>query len=87
MIDKQTLEKIERATSELGGQVTRYRASTLERFPLLFVLLTTFGLVATLYGFEKVIDSIPLFADRGWLVLVIGVGVLIFTGTLYKKLR
>jgi hypothetical protein len=55
------------------------------RFPLLFTLLGAFGLVATFYGFEKVIDQTGL-SDNPWILLAIGLVVLVFTGTLYKKL-
>lgn len=74
----------------MGGQVTnrakRLRDSTFSRFPILFILASTFGLVATLYGFEKVIDAIPVFADNPWVILLTGLGTLLVTGALYKKL-
>jgi hypothetical protein len=57
-----------------------------ERFPLLFTLLGTFGLVATFYGFEHLIDKIDFLVDNPLIMLGVGVLTLIFTGTLYKKL-
>lgn len=67
--------------------VERRRETVLERFPLLFVLLSTFGFVATLYGFEGIIDRIDLLADNPWLLLALGLLVLGGTGSLYKKLQ
>ena len=76
-----------RKITEVGESVKHIRDSAFARFPLLFVMLSTFGLVATLYGTEKIIDATPLFADNPWAVLLAGVGTLIFTGALYKKLN
>lgn len=58
-----------------------------KRYPTLFLLLVTFGFVATLYGFERVIGSVPYLGERPLLILCIGIVVLVVTGTLYKKLR
>lgn len=57
------------------------------RFPLLFGLATTFGLVSTLYGFEKLIDGNKWLSDNPWTLLVVGLGVLIITGAAYRKLN
>lgn len=91
---EQQAEKVEaeiKKLEEMGGTVTgtftKFRNSAFARFPVLFVLLSTFGLVATLYGFEKVIDRIPLFEEHPLLLLMTGVVTLIATGALYKKLR
>jgi len=61
------------------------RNAVFDRWPLLFTLLGTFGLVATFYGFEGVIDKTGL-SENPWVLLALGLGVLIFTGSLYKKL-
>lgn len=56
------------------------------RFPLVFGLLTTFGFVSTLYGFEKLIDRIDLFTNNPWILLAVGVSTLLASGVAYKKL-
>lgn len=56
------------------------------RFPLIWAMGATFGLVAILYGFEKLIDRVDLFVDKPWILLVTGVVVLVITGSTYKKL-
>lgn len=62
------------------------RDSVFKRFPLLFTLLGTFGLVTTFYGFQHIIQNISILANNPYIALSVGVLVLILTGTLYKKL-
>jgi len=81
------LKKLEGKGGAFSGQAKRFRDSVFGRFPLLFTMLSTFGLVATLYGFEKVIDEIDFLANRPWAILGLGLSTLLFTGALYKKLR
>ena len=80
------IKKIEQASEEISEKFVSVRNSTFSKFPILFVLLTTFGVVATFYGFEEVINSIPLFSDNPLLILITGIAVLSLTGALYKKL-
>ncbi|HZX50292.1 MAG TPA: hypothetical protein VFE94_04100 [Candidatus Paceibacterota bacterium] len=65
--------------------VQEKRKAAFNRWPLLFTLLGAFGLVATFYGFEGVMDQTGL-SENPWILLALGIGVLIFTGSLYKKL-
>ena len=57
------------------------------KFPLVTALFVTFGFVATLYGFEKMIDRVDLFVEKPWILLITGLSVLVVTGTIYKKLN
>lgn len=68
-------------------KVVDERARVETKFPLLLGLLITFGFVATLYGFEKLIDRTSFFADKPWAMLVTGVIILLVTGAAYKKLN
>lgn len=77
---------IEEAAREVNKTVVPYRKTVFYKFPLVFTLLATFGAVATLYGFERIIDDTPLLADHPVAILVTGLVVLGITGTLYKKL-
>jgi hypothetical protein len=67
--------------------LARQRQKTELRYPLMFGLATSFGLVATFYGFEKLIDKVDIFARHPWLILVVGVIVLVSTGAAYRKLN
>ena len=82
-----TLEARLGATAkELDAYVSPVRSSVLRRFPILFTLLTTFGVAATFLAFEKILTQYELLNRYPWLILLIGVSALAFTGTLYKKL-
>ena len=80
------IKKLESMGSSFSGKLRSVRDSAFTRFPLVFVLLSSFGLVATFYGFEKVIDGIPFFVKNPYMILITGITVLLFTGALYKKL-
>ena len=62
------------------------RRSAFRRFPTLFLLLTTFGVAATIFAFERLIMEWTYLYERPWLILIVGVAVLVVTGRLYKKL-
>lgn len=62
------------------------RKTVLQRFPILFLLAVTFGVVSVMFGFEKILTEIQFLNDRPLLILTMGIFVLIGTGTLYKKL-
>lgn len=62
------------------------KRGVIQRFPLLFTLLGSFGLVSIFYGFEHIIDQNQFLSENPIVLLAMGVGILAFTGTLYKKL-
>lgn len=72
--------------SETLREFIKQRDGVFARFPLVFTLLGTFGLVATFYGFNHLIDRVPLLANNPFITLAVGLSVLILTGTLYRKL-
>ena len=67
-------------------KLAKRRDNAFDRFPLLFTLLATFGLVATLYGFEGLINKVDLLAQNPFILLGVGLLTLIISGSLYKKL-
>ena len=68
-------------------QVSKMTRTYAQKYPPLFALAGTFGFVATLYGFEKLIDRVDLFVNNPWILLATGIGVLFVTGSFYNKLR
>ncbi|NCU37541.1 hypothetical protein EOL96_00535 [Candidatus Saccharibacteria bacterium] len=78
--------EIEASEEKAYREIVKERNIIISKFPLPFALLTSFGLVATLYGFEHLIDKIPWFAENPWLLLVTGITCLLVTGAFYKKL-
>lgn len=85
-MSKKPLKSVQLSNVRITDGFIHTRDSVFKRFPLLFTLMGTFGLVATLYGFEHLIDKIPLFVNNPYLLLATGILTLVVTGTLYKKL-
>jgi len=81
------VKKLEQMGGSVGGRLSHIRDSAFSRFPIVFVLLSSFGLVATFYGFEKVIDQIDFFNNNPHMILLMGIAVLFSTGALYKQLN
>ncbi len=61
------------------------RRNILQRYPILFSLAATVGVTATFLGLEQLIMSIPFFHQQPVIILLFGVGILVVTGTIYKK--
>jgi len=74
-------------TTGVDTYIAPVRKSVLERFPIVFSFLVTFGATTTFLGFEKIIESIDFLNRHPFIVLILGMSVLAFTGTLYKKLQ
>ncbi len=85
-IVEKEIKKLEAMGGKLTGSARRVRDSLALRFPVVFILFSAFGLVATFYGFEKLIDEIPSLANNSKLLLAVGLIILTITGTLFKKL-
>ncbi|MCD5381296.1 MAG: hypothetical protein LR008_01840 [Candidatus Pacebacteria bacterium] len=62
------------------------RDSIFKRFPVLIGLSVTFGLTATIVGVEQILLQYSVLKENPWIIFSLGIGTLIFTGTLYKKL-
>lgn len=85
-IIEEEIKNLEKVSQSLSDKIRSTRDSAFSRFPLIFLFLSTFGLVATYYGFEKVIDQVPFFNDNPHMVLITGLAILFGTGAFYKKL-
>lgn len=72
--------------NELLKRLIAQRNSAFKRFPLLFTLLGTLGLVATYAGFSGLIKKVPLLERDPVVTLLVGLAILVVTGKLYKKL-
>ncbi len=67
-------------------QLSKRRDTAFKRFPLVFTLLGTFGVVATWDGFQRLIVKVPAIQRNPVITLIVGILALLVTGTLYKKL-
>ncbi len=79
-------KNVKEVEKRVVNRLTSGRDSAFGRFPLLFTMLASFGVVATFYGFERLIDKSEFLSDNPFILLGVGVLTLILTGTLYKKL-
>lgn len=81
------IEKIEKYTKETDEFMSSKTQTVFAQYPLVFSFLILFGSIATLKGFESIIFQIPIFNEYPFLLFIIGVVVLLFTGSLYKTLQ
>ncbi len=79
-------EVVAKTESKVEEVVAPVRKHVIKRFPVLFLLMVTFGLTATITGMEQILLKFELLQNHPSVVLVIGLATLILTGTLYKKL-
>ena len=68
------------------AELEKKRNNAFKRFPLVFTLLGTFGVVSVLYGVQHLFDKVPFLVNNPIAALIVGIVVLLITGTLYKKL-
>ena len=83
---EKVLEEIHHIEEGIKHTASSYQHNVLERFPFIFLGLSTFGAVMIFYGFEKIIDRIPFLYNKPTIMLLIGFVILIVTGALYRKL-
>ena len=69
------------------GKLSYGRKAALERFPLVFGLLATVGVIATFSGLSRLMTQIDWLNRNPWILLLFGLLMLILSGTLYKKLQ
>lgn len=80
------VKKVIELEEHMVKRLAEGRNNAVAKFPLLFTLLTTFGIVATFYGFEHLIDQTTWLSENPLVLLAVGLGSLVLTGALYKKL-
>ncbi len=87
---EQTLEGVEQVArmteAQIEHTVAPIRKSVAARFPTLFLLLITFGFTATVTGIEHSLIKYQVLAGNPEVIFLVGIGILVVTGTLYKKL-
>jgi hypothetical protein len=81
------LEDFEQTAREMNEYMHKHNRTVFGRYPLLFSFLATFGVVCVLYGFENILNEIPLMEAYPVIPLLVGVLILLFTGTLYKRIE
>ncbi len=81
------IKKLKSAEKNLVTKLSERRQLVETKFPFVFGVATTFGVVSTLYGFEKLIDRSQWLSENPWLLLLIGLATLVATGAAYRKLN
>ncbi|HEY4518057.1 MAG TPA: hypothetical protein VJG48_00345 [Candidatus Paceibacterota bacterium] len=79
------LHEVEKLTRQVNGYMRSQSRSVFSRYPLTFTLLVLFGVVAVSEGLKGVIENLG-FAGHPWYMLLVGLAILVITGSLYKKL-
>ena len=85
-----TVSFVERVVDKTGKRVDSYvspvRDGIFKRFPTIFSLLVALGLAATFLGLEQILLNYQTLQEHPWLIFLMGIGILVLTGRLYKKL-
>ena len=79
-------QAIEKTEAQIEQTVAPIRKSIIKRFPTLFLLTVTLGFTATITGIEQLLIQQQLLQENPLAILLVGLFLLILTGTLYKKL-
>ncbi len=80
------LKKIEDIAAKLNQIFSEKGRNVFSRYPLLFALLIVFGVTMVTQGVKDLLDRLTYFQDKPFTMLFMGILILVFTGTLYKKL-
>jgi len=81
------IQEFEHALHDVNAFMGRRSRSVFEKYPFMFSLLGTFGIVSVLYGFDAILDQYPIMHEKPYISLFAGVFILLLTGTLYKRLQ
>lgn len=86
----EALDRVQRVvdTTEqhIEQTVAPIRRNLLQRFPIISLLLATFGVTATMLGIERMLLQYEVLQEHPFIVLLLGIAALMLTGALYKKL-
>ncbi len=76
----------EKTVEVVDSYVAPVRNKLINRFPVTFLILVTVGVTATFLGIEQLILKYAVFQNQPEIILLFGVCILAFTGTIHKKL-
>jgi len=80
------LGHVEMLTDKINKVVGSRGQSAFARYPLTFGLLALLGAVMLSEGVRGVLREVGILGGNPWYSLLVGLALLVFTGTLYKKL-
>ncbi|MFC1645315.1 hypothetical protein ACFL08_04790 [Patescibacteria group bacterium] len=65
----------------------REKNTALEKHPLIFGIIVTFGLIAVVAGVEGIINQVPFLHENPYILTLLGVTILISTGAAYRLIE
>jgi hypothetical protein len=80
------LKKVEELTSKVNESFSKNGKSVFERYPLAFALLVIVGATLMSQGIKGLLFQISFLNNHPLIMFLLGIFILIITGTLYKKL-
>ena len=81
------IDRLAKSTAEAVDEyVAPVRQTVFRRYPVIFSLLVTIGVVASFLGIERILLKFEWLQRYPEIILLLGVTILAFTGKLYKKL-
>ncbi len=87
METKDPIQHVENIVKSIPDQAEKHAQPVLSRYPLTFAFLVTFSVAAIMEGFKGIIKEIPFFQQYPFSLIVIGMILLLLTGTLYKSFQ
>ncbi len=81
------LRHVEILTEEVNQMLGQMGKSVFRRYPLTFAILILFGVIAVSEGVKGILKSMGILDSNPWYLFLIGLVLLTFTGSLYKKLN
>jgi len=84
---KDPLHEVEQVTMRMNDLMEKRTQGVFNKYPLTFSFLVLFGVMSVLHGFDNIIFKIPLLNDHPVFIFIFGLIILIFTGSLYKRLQ
>jgi uncharacterized integral membrane protein len=82
--EKDILEHAENLAKEVDKTIQKGGKHVFKKYPLTFATMGMIGFAAVLFGLEGLINQISFLINRPWLILVIGIALLVLSGTLYE---
>jgi hypothetical protein len=81
-----SVNKRKKTRQMLVDKLRKEKQESFKRFPLVFTLLAAFGAVITFNGIHGLIQQVEWLNNNPLITFAVGLLILLFTGTLYKKL-
>ncbi len=78
---------VTKVSSSLYTYVAPARETFIKKYPTLFGMMVTIGLIATFLGLEQMLLKLSILNEYPILLFLFGVGLLALTGRFYKKMN